>query len=72
VNVEVPGVPAKAIDTTGAGDVVTGVLVAALAAREFDPEAIADALPAAVATAARSTEGWGAIDALPESVSVFR
>jgi sugar/nucleoside kinase (ribokinase family) len=67
---DVPGVPAEAIDTTGAGDVVTGVLLAALAAREFDPEAIADSLAGAVAVAARSTEGWGAIDALPESVTV--
>jgi sugar/nucleoside kinase (ribokinase family) len=67
---DAPGVAANAIDTTGAGDVVTGVLIAALAARGFDPKAIADALPAAVAAAAHSTEGWGAIDALPETVSV--
>jgi sugar/nucleoside kinase (ribokinase family) len=67
---DVPGVTAKAVDTTGAGDVVTGVLIAALAARGFEPTAIGDVLPAAVAAAARSTEGWGAIDALPEIVSV--
>jgi fructokinase len=66
---DVPGVDVDTIDTTGAGDVVTGVLIAALAEREFDAKAIADALPAAVAVAARSTEGWGAIDALPESVA---
>jgi fructokinase len=67
---DVPGVPAEAIDATGAGDVVTGVLIAALAAREFDPQAVADALPSAVSVAAQSTEGWGAIDALPRSVPV--
>jgi fructokinase len=65
VRSDVPGVAARAIDTTGAGDVVTGVLIAALAARDFDPVAIAEALPAAVSAAARSTEGWGAVDALP-------
>jgi sugar/nucleoside kinase (ribokinase family) len=62
---DVAGVPARAIDTTGAGDVVTGVLVAALDRRGRDGAAIADALPSAVAAAARSTEGWGAVDALP-------
>jgi fructokinase len=62
---DVGGVPARVVDATGAGDVVTGVLVAALAAADFDPEAIAEALPAAVEAASRSTEGWGAVDALP-------
>jgi fructokinase len=70
VDCDVPGVAANAIDTTGAGDVVTGVLVAALASGGFAPAAIVAALPAAVAAAAKSTEGWGAIDALPESVPV--
>jgi fructokinase len=62
---DVGGVPARVVDATGAGDVVTGVLVAALAAADFDPEAIARALPAAVEAASRSTENWGAVDALP-------
>jgi sugar/nucleoside kinase (ribokinase family) len=66
----VPGVAARAVDTTGAGDVVTGVLVAALASSGFAPAAIVDALPAAVEAAARSTEGWGAIDALPELIQL--
>src|SRR6187431_2263695 len=57
---DVSGVPARVVDATGAGDVVTGVLVAALAAADFDPEAIAEALPAAVEAASRSTESWGA------------
>jgi sugar/nucleoside kinase (ribokinase family) len=62
---DVPGVPAAAVDTTGAGDVVTGVLAAALANSGFAARAAADALEAAVAAAARATEGWGALDSLP-------
>jgi fructokinase len=57
----VSGVPARVVDATGAGDVVTGVLVAALAAADFDPEVIAQALPEAVVAASRSTESWGAV-----------
>lgn len=63
--VDVGGVSARVVDATGAGDVVTGVLVAGLAARYFEPNAVEAALPAAVEAAARSTEGWGAVDALP-------
>lgn len=59
------GVPARVVDTTGAGDAVTGVLVAALAAAEFEPDAAAAALPRAVSTASRSTEAYGALEALP-------
>jgi fructokinase len=62
---DVPGTDARVIDATGAGDVVTGVLVGALDANDFDPNCIAEALPAAVEAAARSTEGWGAVDTLP-------
>jgi sugar/nucleoside kinase (ribokinase family) len=65
---DVPGVPARVVDTTGAGDAVTGVLVAALAASGFDPGAAAEALPHAVAVAARSTEAYGAVEALPRSL----
>jgi fructokinase len=67
---DAPGVPARVVDTTGAGDAVTGVLVAALAASGFDPEAAAVALPLAVSTAARSTEGYGAVEALPRSIGL--
>jgi sugar/nucleoside kinase (ribokinase family) len=62
---EVPGVSATVVDATGAGDVVTGMLLAALAAANFDAAAIGGALPVAVEAASRSTEGWGAVDALP-------
>lgn len=64
------GVPANAIDTTGAGDVVTGVLTAALSNSGFAPEAAAAALPAAVSAAARATEGWGALDSLPDQMAI--
>jgi sugar/nucleoside kinase (ribokinase family) len=64
------GVAAGALDATGAGDVVTGVLVAALERGGYEPQAAARALPVAVAAAARATEGWGAIDALPDRIAV--
>jgi sugar/nucleoside kinase (ribokinase family) len=67
---DAPGVAAGAVDTTGAGDVVTGVLVAALERAGYVPQAAAQALPVAVAAAARATEGWGAIDALPDRIAV--
>ncbi len=70
VNADVPGVPTKAVDTTGAGDVLLGVLVAALASASFDPGAAARALPLAVATAARSTESYGAVDALAPTIDL--
>ena len=65
---DAPGVAARVVDTTGAGDAVTGVLVAALAAGGFDPQAAADALPRAVEVAARSTEAYGAVEALPARI----
>ena len=67
---DVPGVPARVVDTTGAGDAVTGVLVASLAAEGFAPRAAADALPLAVSIASRSTEAYGALEALPVDLIV--
>ena len=67
---DAPGVPARAVDTTGAGDVVTGVLTAALSTSGFSAQAAADALGPAVAAAARATEGWGALDSLPDEVAI--
>lgn len=64
------GVPARVVDTTGAGDAVTGVLVAALATSGFDPRAVAAALPRAVAIGSCSTEAYGALEALPVDLSV--
>ena len=70
VHAAVGGFPVQPIDTTGAGDVVAGVLIAALAAQDFDPAAIASALPAAIEAASRSTEGWATIDSLPDPMPV--
>ncbi|MBI5103441.1 MAG: hypothetical protein HZB46_00345, partial [Solirubrobacterales bacterium] len=60
MRLEVPGVAAAPVDRTGAGDVVTGVVLAGLAATGFYPAAIGAALPQAVEAAARATERWGA------------
>jgi len=62
---DAPGVPARVVDTTGAGDVVTGVLAAALSNAGWEAQAAAGQLGFAVAAAARATESWGALDALP-------
>jgi sugar/nucleoside kinase (ribokinase family) len=61
LRLDVPGVRATVVDTTGAGDTVTGVLLARLAASGFYPAAMAAALPEAVAAAAAVTEVWGAL-----------
>lgn len=64
------GVSAEAVDTTGAGDVLLGVLLAALAHSGFDPAAAAAVLPLAMSNAARSTERYGAVDALPAAIAL--
>lgn len=61
LRVDVPGVAARVVDTTGAGDAVTGVLLARLAASGFYPPALAAALGEAVAAGAAATERWGAL-----------
>lgn len=61
LRLDVPGVAARAVDTTGAGDTVTGVLLARLAGSGFYPSAMAAALPEAVTAAARVTEHFGAL-----------
>jgi sugar/nucleoside kinase (ribokinase family) len=55
-----PGVPAKVVNATGAGDAFFGVLVARLAASGWYPPALAAALPEAAREAAAATERWGA------------
>lgn len=57
---DVPGVAAETVDTTGAGDTLTGILLARLAASAFYPPTLAMALPEAVERAARATEHYGA------------
>jgi sugar/nucleoside kinase (ribokinase family) len=66
---DVAGVAANVVDTTGAGDVLTGVLVAALERSAFDVSSLEEALRRAVEIAARSTEGWGAVDALSADIA---
>lgn len=58
---DVPGRRARVINTTGAGDVLTGTLLAALQRSGYEPAALAGALPEAVAESARATERWGAV-----------
>jgi sugar/nucleoside kinase (ribokinase family) len=59
---DVPGVPVQVVSTVGAGDALTGVLVAALSMAGFDPGAVERALPAAVEASARACERWGALE----------
>jgi sugar/nucleoside kinase (ribokinase family) len=59
---DAPGVQARVRSTIGAGDVLTGVLVAQLALTGFYPAAVAASLRTAVAEAARACERWGALD----------
>lgn len=61
LNRDVGGVAARPVDTTGAGDAVTGVLLAGLARTGYYPAALAAALPDAVAEGARATERYGAL-----------
>jgi fructokinase len=62
LSADAPGVPAHVLSTVGAGDALTGVLVARLAAAGFDPAAAARALPEAVEASARACERWGALE----------
>jgi fructokinase len=59
---DVPGVPANVISTMGAGDVLTGILLARLAVSGFYPSAVAAALPEAVEASARACERWGSLE----------
>ncbi len=59
---DVPGVRADVLSTIGAGDALTGVLLAKLAAAGFYPPAAAAALREAVEASARACERWGALD----------
>ena len=59
---DVAGVPAKVVSTIGAGDTLTGVLLARLALSDFYPPAVAAALPEAVRESARACERWAALE----------
>ncbi len=58
---EVAGIPVLPKNTAGAGDAVTGVLLAALAASGGYAPALNVALPEAMATAAQVVQQWGAV-----------
>jgi sugar/nucleoside kinase (ribokinase family) len=62
LHADVPGVHAEVISTVGAGDALTGVLLARLALAGFNPAAVAAALPEAVEASARACERWGALE----------
>jgi sugar/nucleoside kinase (ribokinase family) len=58
----VPGVPCRPVNTAGAGDTLTGTLLARLALSDFYPSSVAAGLPDAMQAAARACERWGAVD----------
>lgn len=58
---DVPGVPVLPKNTAGAGDAVTGVLLASLAASGGYAPALNVALPEAMAAAAQVVQQWGAV-----------
>ena len=62
VDADEPGADCRVLNTAGAGDALTGTLLARLALRDFDPSGLAAALPEAVVAGARACERWGAVD----------
>jgi fructokinase len=62
LRLDVDGRPVTALSTIGAGDVLTGVLLARLATSAFYPAAVAASLPEAVAESALACERWGALE----------
>lgn len=62
LSADAPGVPAEVVSTVGAGDALTGVLVARLALDGFEPRAVEAALPEAVEASARACERWGSLE----------
>ncbi|MDX6538149.1 MAG: fructokinase, partial [Gaiellales bacterium] len=71
VSAEADAVPARVVDTTGAGDAMTGAFVAALTRGGGTPEALRRALPLGAFLAARATESLGALagDALAKTLA---
>jgi fructokinase len=59
---DIPGVPVHVVSTIGAGDVLTGILLARLVLSDFYPPAVAAALRDAVEQSARACERWGALE----------
>lgn len=59
---DAPGVQARVFSTVGAGDALSGTLLASLAKTGFYPAAVAASLRQAVVEAARACERWGAVE----------
>ena len=59
---DVPAAPARVLSTVGAGNALTGTLLAGLALSGWYPPAVAAGLTEAVAAAATACERWGAVD----------
>lgn len=59
---DIPGIPVEVLSTVGAGDALTGVLLAQLAISRFYPPAVAAWLPEAVAASARACQTWGSLE----------
>ena len=62
LRLDVDGVPTTVVSAAGAGEVLTGVLLARLAGTAFYPAAVAASLPEAVAESARASERWGVLE----------
>lgn len=62
LRLDVRGEPATVLSTIGAGDVLTGILLARLAMSGYYPAAVAASLPDAVVQSARACERWGALE----------
>jgi fructokinase len=62
LRLDIDGVPADVVSRLGAGDVLSGTLLARLALSDFYVPAVAASLREAVAAAARACERWGALD----------
>jgi fructokinase len=62
LDADVPGRDVEVLSTVGAGDVLTGVLLARLAGTGFYPPAVAASLAEAVEEASRACQRWGALE----------
>jgi sugar/nucleoside kinase (ribokinase family) len=62
LRLDLPAAPVTVRSSVGAGDALTGTLVAALERSGYYPDAVAAALDEALAAAAQACGGWGALD----------
>ncbi len=62
LRLDVDGRSAHVVSTIGAGDVLTGVLLARLATSAYYPPAVAASLPEAVEQSSLACERWGALE----------